>query len=61
MQSGVWAGVRVFVLDKEYRVLLVKHRQEEQGKVDEFWEVIEQGLFNHEIWRKWNSSGFGIE
>lgn len=164
MNNGVWAGVRVFVIDKENKVLMVKHRQEEQGKIEEFWvipgggvedgeytidggirevkeetgldikinrllwtveeksqygikhtnyflgeivggdltlgydpefdvnsqilndvkfftkeeikripkaypevlhqefwEVIEQGVFNHQVWRKWNSRGFGIE
>ncbi|WP_261828147.1 hypothetical protein [Inconstantimicrobium mannanitabidum] len=32
MPSGVWAEVRVFVLDKEHRVLMVKHRQEYHGR-----------------------------
>lgn len=164
MSNSVWAGTRVFVLDKDNRVLMVKHRYEEQGKIEEFWvipgggvesgeyttdggirevkeetgldikisrllwtveeksqdgvkhtnyflgeiiggnltlgfdpefdvnnqvlkdvkfftkeevkktprvypevllhefwEVIEQGLYNHQVWRKWNSRGFGIE
>lgn len=29
MGTNVLAGVRVFVVDKENRVLMVKHRQEE--------------------------------
>lgn len=27
----------------------------------EFWEVIEQGLFNHQVWRKRPTKGFGIK
>lgn len=61
MNEGVWAGVRVFIIGKENRVLMVKHRQEEQGKIEGFWKVINQGRFNHQVWRKWNSRGFGIE
>ena len=160
MNINVWAGTRVFVIDKDNRILMVKHRYEEQGKIEEFWvipgggvesgeyttdggirevkeetgldikinrllwtveeksqhtnyflgeivggdltlgsdpefdvnnqvlsdvkfftkeevkkipraypevlhhefwEVIEQGFFNHQVWRKWPSKGFGIE
>jgi 8-oxo-dGTP diphosphatase len=39
MSNGVWAGTRVFVVDKEKRVLMVKHRYEEQGKIEEFWVI----------------------
>lgn len=39
MSNNVWAGVRVFVVDKENRVLMVKHRQEEHGEIDEFWVI----------------------
>lgn len=39
MSNNVCAGVRVFVVDKENRVLMVKHRQEEQGEIDEFWVI----------------------
>ena len=34
MHSGVLVELRVFVLDKENRVLMVKHRQEYHGRKD---------------------------
>jgi 8-oxo-dGTP diphosphatase len=39
MNNEVWAGVRVFVIDKDNRVLLVKHTHEEHGKIEEFWVI----------------------
>jgi 8-oxo-dGTP diphosphatase len=39
MNNNVWAGTRVFVMDKENKVLMVRHRYEEQGKSEEFWVV----------------------
>lgn len=52
MENSVWAGVRVFVINKDNRVLMVKHRYEEQGKIEEFWVVpgggVESGEFTAE-------------
>lgn len=52
MNNSVWAGTRVFLLDKDNRVLLVKHQYEEQGKIEEFWVIpgggIESGEYTTE-------------
>jgi len=47
MNHIVWAGTRIFVINKDHKVLMVKHRYEEQG--------------NHQVWRKRPSKGFGEE
>lgn len=39
MNNSVWAGTRVFVINKDNRVLMVKHRYEEHGKIEEFWVI----------------------
>ena len=39
MENNVWAGVRVFVTDRDNRVLMVKHKYEEQGIMQEFWVI----------------------
>lgn len=39
MNHNICGGVRVFVIDKDRKILMVKHRYEEQGKLEEFWVV----------------------
>jgi len=44
MSNSVWAGTRVFVIDKDNRVLMVKHRYEVQGEIEEFWVIPGGGI-----------------